>query len=246
MARGIPSRCRGVDLRQYNQLLKGDTLTPERYRRLRAVLDLRQPDLTVLMDEVHKPHNLSAILRNCDAVGVLEAHAVPPEGELEISAVSSAGASKWVPVRLHRDISTAVAALRSSGFRVVAAHPTAGARDYREMDFTQTTALLVGSELEGVSDTGLDLADDLVSIPMMGMVRSLNVSVATSLLLYEAARQRKAAGFYERSRLDPERYRTLLFEWGYPRLARRLRAEGRTYPPMAADGSVDSAEARQG
>ena len=192
MARGIPSRCRGVDLRQYNQLLKGDTLTPERYRRLRAVLDLRQPDLTVLMDEVHKPHNLSVILRNCDAVGVLEAHAVPPEGELEISAVSSAGASKWVPVRLHRDISTAVAALRSSGFRVVAAHPTAGARDYREMDFTQTTALLVGSELEGVSDAGLDLADDLVSIPMMGMVRSLNVSVATSLLLYEAARQRKA------------------------------------------------------
>jgi len=207
------------------------------------VLDRRQPDLTVLMDRVHKPHNLSAILRNCDAVGVLEAHAVPPDGGLELSVVSSAGASKWVPVRRHRDISTAVAELRAGSFRVVAAHPTGGARDYREIDFTQPTALLVGSELEGVSDRGLDLADELVLIPMMGMVPSLNVSVATSLLLYEAARQRESAGLYAKSRLDPERYRTLLFEWGYPRLARRLRDEGREYPLIAADGSVDD---RQG
>ena len=206
------------------------------------MLDQRQPDLTVLMDRVHKPHNLSAILRNCDAVGVLEAHAVPPEGGLELSAASSAGASKWVPVRRHRDIVTAVAELRAGGFRVVAAHPTGGARDYRQIDFTQPTALLVGSELKGVSDGGLDLADELVLIPMMGMVRSLNVSVATSLLLYEAARQRESAGLYARSRLEPERYRTLLFEWGYPRLARRLRAEGRAYPLITTDGSVDPAD----
>jgi tRNA (guanosine-2'-O-)-methyltransferase len=194
------------------------------------------------MDRVHKPHNLSAILRNCDAVGVLEAHAVPPEGGLEVSVTSSASASKWVPVRPHRDISTAVAALRASGFHVVAAHPTKGARDYRKVDFTQPTALLVGSELQGVSDGGLDLADELALIPMMGMVRSLNVSVATSLLLYEAARQRQSAGLYARSRLDPEQYRTLLFEWGYPRLARRMRAEGRAYPLIATDGSVDPAD----
>jgi len=145
-------------------------------------------------------------------------------------------------VQRHQDISTAVAALRANGFRVVAAHPTRGARDYREIDFTQPTALLVGSELQGVSDGGLDLADELTLIPMMGMVRSLNVSVATSLLLYEAARQRQSAGLYARSRLDPERYRTLLFEWGYPRLARRMRASGRAYPLIAADGSVDPAD----
>lgn len=206
------------------------------------MLDQRQPDLTVLMDRVHKPHNLSAILRNCDAVGVLEAHAVPPDGRLEVSAASSAGASKWVPVRRHKDISTAVAELRADGFRVVAAHPTGGLRDYREIDFTQPTALLVGSELEGVSDGGLNLADELVLIPMMGMVRSLNVSVATSLLLYEAARQRQSSGLYARPRLDPERYRTLLFEWAYPRLSKRLRAEGMAYPTLAADGSVDPAD----
>jgi tRNA (guanosine-2'-O-)-methyltransferase len=213
------------------------------------VLDRRQPDLTVLMDRVHKPHNLSAILRNCDAVGVLEAHAVPPAGPgvvpsvapLEIPATSSAGSARWVPVRRHASASAGVAALRAGGFRVIAAHPVAHARDYRELDLTLPVAFLVGAELHGLSDEGLRLADEHVVIPMVGMVRSLNVSVATSLLLFEAMRQREAAGMYARPRLEPARYQTLLFEWCYPRFARRLRAEGLPYPPIREDGSVDPA-----
>ncbi len=193
------------------------------------------------MDRVHKPHNLSAILRNCDAVGVLEAHAVPAQSGLEIPEASSAGSSRWVSVRLHASAAAAVAVLRKRGFRIVAAHPIAGARDYRTVDFTRPAALLVGAELHGLSDKGLRLADEYVVIPTVGMVRSLNVSVATSLLLFEAFRQRQAAGLYERGRLEPERYRTLLFEWSYPRLARRLREEDLPYPPLRDDGSVDPA-----
>ena len=193
------------------------------------------------MDRVHKPHNLSAILRSCDAVGVLEANAVPPEGGLKVPAASSAGSAKWVGVRRHHDAAAAVATLRGEGFRVIAAHPTSGARDFRACDFTVPTAFLVGSELRGVSDAGLALADDFVLIPMAGMVRSLNVSVASALLLFEAIRQRQAAWLYEHSRLSMEHRRDLLFEWGYPRLARRLRSEGRPYPAMAEDGSVDPA-----
>ncbi|MSR35871.1 MAG: tRNA (guanosine(18)-2'-O)-methyltransferase TrmH [Gemmatimonadetes bacterium] len=217
-------------------------MTPERYRRLRAVLDLRQPDLTVLMDRVHKPHNLSAILRSCDAVGVLEAHAIPPQGGLDVPAASSAGSAKWVRVRRHPDAVSALHALRADGFRLVAAHPTAGARDFRSADYTSPTAFLLGSELRGLGDDALELADECVVIHMVGMVRSLNVSVASALLLFEAFRQRQVAGLYERSRLDPERHRTLLFEWAYPRLARRLAEEGRRYPDIAEDGSVDPAE----
>jgi tRNA (guanosine-2'-O-)-methyltransferase len=205
------------------------------------VLDRRQPDLTVLMDRVHKPHNLSAILRNCDAVGVLEAHAVPPEGPLEIPAVSSAGTSRWVTVHRHRSAAAAVANLRSEGFAVIAAHPVAHARDYRDLDLTRPVAFLVGSELRGLSDEGLRLADEFAVIPMVGMVRSLNVSVATSLLLFEALRQRQAAGMYDRPRLEPARYEKLLFEWCHPRLARRLREDGLPYPPVRGDGSVDPA-----
>jgi len=202
------------------------------------VLDRRQPDLTVLMERVHKPHNLSAILRSCDAVGVLEAHAVPAPGGLELPAASSAGSSKWLPIRRHPDVAAAVAALRSLSFHVVAAHPE-GTRDYRDVDFTRPTALLMGTELHGLSTEGLALADERVMVPMMGMVPSLNVSVATALLLFEAFRQREAAGLYAARRLDPERYQRLLFEWGYPQLAHRLREEGRPYPPLARDGSID-------
>ncbi len=205
------------------------------------MLDHRQPDLTVLMDRVHKPHNLAAILRSCDAVGVLEAHAVPAEGGFEVPAASAAGSARWMAVRRHPDAAAAVASLRADGFRVIAAHPSGGARDYREVDYTRPTAFLVGAELHGLSDQGLRLADELVTITMVGMVRSLNVSVATALLLFEAQRQRQAAGLYERCRIEPGRYRRLLFEWGYPRLARRLREEGRPYPPVREDGSVDPA-----
>lgn len=196
------------------------------------------------MDQVHKPHNLAAILRNCDAAGVLEAHAVPPGSDpspLDIPAVSSAGTSRWVTVRRHRTLPAAVGALRAEGFRVVAAHPVAHARDYRALDLTTPVAFLLGSELRGLSDEGLRLADEYVVIPMHGMVRSLNVSVASALLLFEAMRQREEAGMYGRSRLEPERHRRLLFEWCYPRFARRLRDDGLPYPPMREDGSVDPA-----
>lgn len=203
------------------------------------MLDQRQPDLTVVMDRVHKPHNLSAIVRSCDAVGVLDAHAVPGEGGLEVPAASSAGASKWVRVLRHRDIRAALDALRSAGHRIYAAHPTAGARDFREPDYTRATAFLLGSELHGLGDDALALADEAVLIPMSGLVRSLNVSVATALLLFEAQRQRQAAGLYARGRLDPELRRTLLFEWAYPRLARKLKQEGRRYPELSEDGTFD-------
>ncbi|MDH3205600.1 MAG: tRNA (guanine-N2)-dimethyltransferase, partial [Gemmatimonadota bacterium] len=110
--------------------------------------------------------------------------------------------------------------------------------DYREVDYTRPTAITMGAELHGVSPEGLELADDLVSIPMRGMVHSLNVSVASSLLLFEAARQRSAAGMYETTRLPPDVFTERLFEWAYPSLARTRRDEGRPYPPLGPDGEI--------
>src|SRR3954447_20457458 len=97
--------------------------TPRRYHRLRAVLDRRQPDLTVLLEDVQVPRNLAAILRSCDAVGVFEAHAVWPGGRLKLSRPALGGPRKWVPVRKHRTLEDALAHLREGGFRVLAAHP---------------------------------------------------------------------------------------------------------------------------
>lgn len=211
-------------------------MRPERFRRLASVLARRQPDLTVLMEKVNKPHNFSAILRNCDAVGVLEAHVVPPAHGLDLDHATSAGTRKWIEVHRHDDVAAAVKHLDTRGFRVVAAHPAEDARDYREVDFTRPTAIMMGAELYGVSGAGLDLAHEHVVIPMLGMVHSLNVSVATALLLYEAMRQRQAAGMYDTVRLDEERHHRTLFEWAHPLLASRLREKGEPYPPMDEDG----------
>jgi tRNA (guanosine-2'-O-)-methyltransferase len=210
----------------------------ERFHRLRAVLARRQPDLTVLMDGVHKSHNFSAILRNCDAVGVLEAHVVVPEGGLDLHHGTSAGTKKWVHVTYHRRVSVALARLKEEGFAVVAAHPAADAVDFRDLDYTRPTAIMVGAELHGVSPEGLELADEHVSIPMRGMAHSLNVSVATSLLLFEAARQRSEAGMYDESRLSPEAFEERLFEWAYPTLARARKRDGRPYPELGPDGEI--------
>ena len=211
-------------------------MNPERFRKLHETLGRRQPDLTVLMERVHKSHNLSAILRNCDAAGVLQAHAIPPKDGLDIRRHASAGTSKWVRVMRHRSIQEAAEHLRARGFKILAAHPGGGGIDYRDMDFTTPTAVMVGSELLGLTDEALELADQLVEIPMLGLASSLNVSVATALLLFEAARQRTAAGMYETSRLPREEFEHILFEWAYPRVSRRLREDGRPYPTLSPTG----------
>jgi tRNA (guanosine-2'-O-)-methyltransferase len=213
-------------------------MRPERFHRLRAVLSRRQPDLTVLMEKVNKTHNFSAILRNCDAVGVLDAHVVPPAHGLDLHHTSSAGTRKWIRVHRHPDVAAAVAALRRGGFRILAAHPSEGARDFREMDYTAPTAFMMGAELHGVSDEGLALADHHVVIPMMGMVHSLNVSVAAALLLYEAQRQRTDAGMYAPRPLQGEEWQRTLFRWAYPILARRFDGDGLPYPTLDPDGRI--------
>jgi tRNA (guanosine-2'-O-)-methyltransferase len=213
-------------------------MNPVRFARIRAALIRRQPDLTVVMDQVHKSHNFSAILRNCDAVGVLEAHAVPPAHGLDLHHGTSAGTKKWVRVRRHEDVEGAVRHLQAEGFIVLAAHPSPASTDYREIDFTQPTAIMMGAELHGVSPEGLACADAHVVLPMMGMVHSLNVSVATSLLLFEALRQRQAAGMYESSRLDPAVLEKTLFEWAYPTVAKARSAVDKPYPQLTEDGDI--------
>lgn len=213
-------------------------MNPDRFRRLRRTLSRRQPDLTVLMDHVHKSHNFSAILRNCDAVGVLEAHVVTPDEGLDLHHGTSAGTKKWVHVRRHSHVGAAVEHLRERAFHVLAAHPSHDSVDFREVDYTCPTALMMGAELHGVSDEGLRLADAHVRIPMLGMVHSLNVSVATALLLFEASRQRRAAGMYDQSRLDPESFERRLFEWAYPSIALKRRREDQPYPKLTEDGQI--------
>lgn len=188
-------------------------MTEARRRRIEEVLRRRQPDLTVLLENVHKPHNLSAILRSCDAVGVLEAHAVNPTGGVPTFNETSGGSHKWVYLQVHSDIQTAIGHLRERGFRIYATALREDAQDFREVDYTQPTAILLGAEKWGVSEETLALSHGAIKIPMLGMVQSLNVSVAAAVILFEAQRQRLKAGLYEHPRLDPELYQRVLEDW---------------------------------
>ena len=212
--------------------------TPERYAKIRRVLGLRQPTLTVLMDEVNKPHNFSAILRTCDAVGVMEAHAVPPRGGLPTYGATSGSADKWVEVRTHPDAVGAVRALQERGFQVLATHLSDASVDYREPDYTRPTCVLLGAEKWGVSDEAAAAADANIVIPMMGMVQSLNVSVAAATILFEAQRQRLGAGLYASPQLEAEQLERLAFEWAYPELAPLYRDRGEPYPALSETGEL--------
>lgn len=211
-------------------------MTASRLARFQATLDRRQPDLRILLDGVHKPHNLSAILRTCDAAGVFQAHAVLPGDTFEIDRQCSAGAGEWVALESHPDIETGIAALQAEGFAVYAAHLSEQAVDFRSVDYTAPCAVLMGAERWGVSRAAAAKADGHITVPMAGLVESLNVSVAAAVILFEAQRQREAAGFYDAPRLEPEAYQRTLFEWLHPRIAAHCRARGEPYPALDDEG----------
>ncbi len=188
-------------------------MTLRRRERIHNVLVRRQSDLTVLAEEVHKPHNLSAVIRSCDAVGIGTVHAVRPTGGVATFSATSASADKWVELVVHENITAAIAALKAQGMRVYAAHLSEGAVDYRAVDYTQPCAVLLGNERAGVSPVAAELADQHVKIPMLGMVQSLNVSVAAAVILFEAQRQRLGAGMYHHASLSPDELRELTHQW---------------------------------
>lgn len=215
-------------------------LLPRRFQRLKAVLDRRMGDLTVLLEHVEKPHNLSAILRSCDAVGVLEAHAVCLQGRLPTFNSTAQGSQKWVPLQVHNSSAAALQTLKDRGFRVYGTMLSDTALDYRQCDFTGPTAFVLGAEKWGLSPEAAALVDQAVIIPMRGMVQSLNVSVATATLLFEALRQRQAAGLVPEAGegVEPEHYQRQLFAWAYPEVAAWCRREGRPYPALDEEGAI--------
>lgn len=187
------------------------------------MLARRQPDLTVCMEQVHKPHNVSAIIRTADAVGVHEVHAVWPGSRM-------------------RTIGDAVAHLKGQGMQILATHLSDNAVDFREIDYTRPTCILMGQEKTGITQEALALADQDIIIPMIGMVQSLNVSVASALILYEAQRQRQNAGMYlrENSMLPEAEQQRLLFEGGYPVLAKVAKRKGLPYPHVNQQGEIEA------
>lgn len=208
-----------------------------RLERIRSVLNRRQPDLTALLDRVHKSHNLAAVIRTCDAVGIGEVHYAPPPEGYSPSRHIAQGTQKWVRVRRHEDFQAACSHLRAGGFQLVAAHPSDHALDFREIDYTVPMCIVFGQEKLGLGANELDHMDLHAAIPMLGMAASLNVSVAAAVILYEAQRQRTAAGLYGKPRLHESDYQRELVRGLHPSIARYCERYCIPYP--ALDGAGD-------
>jgi tRNA (guanosine-2'-O-)-methyltransferase len=191
-----------------------ETITERRLERIRGVLTRRQPDLTLALCNIHDPHNVSAILRSCDAFGVPLVHLYYNNEPFPmLGKRSSASAKKWVTKRRHRDARAMIAQLREAGQRIVGTGFGPGARPLHEWDLTCPTAIVLGNEHRGIDEEVAAFVTDQLYIPMQGMIESLNVSVAAAIILYEAWRQRMAKGMYDKASMTEEEMEEMVKEW---------------------------------
>lgn len=192
-------------------------MTPERTERLLTVLNKRQGDITVVLENVFDPHNISAVMRTCDAVGLQEIYVLNNKipKHRKWGTKSSSSASKWLTIHQFTDAQECFKTLRKKYHRILTTHLSSDAVSLHQIDFVPSIALVFGNEHDGVSAEIREMADGNFIIPQVGIIKSLNISVACAVTLYEAFRQKTLAGHYDRRNLPDEQYESLLTEWGF-------------------------------
>lgn len=189
--------------------------TQERTAKIRRVLEKRQLDLTVVLENVHDPHNVSAVLRSCDSVGIYEVFLIYHSGQKfpDLSKRSSASAVKWVKLNFFDSVAECFSLLHNRGFKIYTTALTSDSISLYSIDFCQKVALVFGNEHTGVSEEAVTFADCNYRIPQVGMVESLNISVACAVSLYEAFRQRSEHGYYNRPQIVGDMFEDLFQKW---------------------------------
>ncbi len=190
-------------------------MTPEREEKLKKVIAHKQISLTVVMENVHDPHNISAVLRSCDAVGVKEVYIVNSvvKKDQRMGKRSSASANKWLDIHQYESLEKCFIDVRKKYDKIYTTHLSSNAVPLHEMDFTQSLALVFGNEKDGVSEEALGYSDGNFVIPQFGLIQSLNISVACAVTLYEALRQRQVAGMYTKSEMSPTEQAAMFEDW---------------------------------
>jgi tRNA (guanosine-2'-O-)-methyltransferase len=191
-------------------------MTPQRKEKLISVVNKRQNDITVVLENVFDPHNISAVMRTCDAVGVQEIYIlntkIPPHKKW--GAKSSSSAAKWLTIYQYENAEACFSSLRKCYSTILTTHLNSDAVSLHNMDLTKSIALVFGNEHDGVSEEIRNLADGNFVIPQVGIIQSLNISVACAVSLYEAFRQKSLSGHYDKQKLKDAEIKDLLNEWG--------------------------------
>lgn len=180
-----------------------------------AVLAQRKADLVVVLENVVDPHNIGAVMRSADSVGVQEIFVInaahrPDEFQKKRS---SGSAELWLIVHEFNSVKEAVEVLRKRNFKLMATHLGAKAVSLYEVNMCQPVALVFGGERHGLSDELLSYCDENFIIPQYGMIKSLNISVACALSLYEANRQRLAQTKYQSTVYSESQKQEILSQW---------------------------------
>jgi tRNA (guanosine-2'-O-)-methyltransferase len=192
-------------------------MTPERKARITKVLNHRQPDLTVLLENVHDPHNISAVMRTCDAVGIQEIYVLNTRinTHKKFGKKSSASAAGWLTIHQFDNTELCMQTIKAKYDKIYATHLGEKAQSLYELDLTERVALVFGNEHAGITEECLSFCDGNFIIPQVGMVQSLNISVACAVTLYEAYRQRELKDFYSGvPRLQSAEWNHLADKWG--------------------------------
>ena len=192
-------------------------MTPERYDRLTNVLNKRQPGLTVVLENVEDPHNISAVMRTCDAVGIQDLYILTTKipRHKKWGDRSSSSAAKWLSIHEYTEVGSCFKELRKNFDKIYATHLSSDAVNLYELNLTEKVALVFGNEHGGLSEETLALCDGNFIIPQVGIIKSLNISVACAVSIYEAYRQKAGAGHYARPQLSSDDFSMLKNKWGF-------------------------------
>lgn len=188
--------------------------TDQRLERIISTVNSRQFSLRVVLENIHDPHNVSAIFRTCDAVGIPNVSLLyTVEKFPKINRVTSASANKWIEIEKFDNTAACVESLKREGFKIFSSFLDSSAKNLYELDLSGKCAIVFGNEHRGVSKELKELSDEIFYIPMRGMIQSLNVSVAAAVALYEAQRQRALKGKYDKSELAQKQLDEIIDKW---------------------------------
>ncbi len=177
-------------------------MTSKRFTKIRQVVEKRQKYLTVVLENIHDPHNVSAILRSADAVGIDKVYLIYNTNKFpKINKISSGSAKKWIELERFDNVKDCFKQIRKNKFKIYSSHIDDNRKTLSlyNLNMSGKIALVFGNEHTGVSEDVKKYSDKGFMIPMHGMTQSLNVSVAVAVCLYEALRQRELKGMYEKS-----------------------------------------------
>lgn len=190
-------------------------ITTGRFDKFISALEFRTRHLAIVLEDIYQPHNASAVLRTCDCFGIQDVHIIENRNRYEVNPDVALGASKWLTLTKYNgqanNTTRCLEALKEKGYRLVATTPHINDHTPETLPLETRTALIFGTEKEGLTQEALSMADDFIKIPMVGFTESLNISVSAAIMIHTLSRRLRSSGLgWQLSKTEKD---LLLIDW---------------------------------